>query len=74
LLAKRIKLRNSVEYYLVAKISNSFSTVNVSEFNKILVGFFVVIMVFLNIHLRNSFQNIIKSFKSFYPFVGYKED
>jgi hypothetical protein len=73
LLAKRIKFRNNMEYYLVTKISNGFSTINVSEFNEVLVGFFAVIVVFLDIHLRNNFQNIIRSFKSFYIFVGYKE-
>jgi hypothetical protein len=74
LLIERIKFRNNIKYYLVAEISNSFNTINISEFNEVLVGLFVVIIVFLDIHLRNNFQNIIRSFKSFYLFVSYKKD
>jgi hypothetical protein len=73
LLAEKIKFCNSMKYYLVAEVSNSFSTINISEFNEILVGLFAVVIILLNIYLRNSFQNIIKSFKSFYFFVSCKE-
>jgi hypothetical protein len=62
-----------MEYYLVAKVSNSFSTINISEFNEVLVGLFAVVVILLDIYLRNSFQNIIRSFKSFYSFVGCKK-
>jgi hypothetical protein len=74
LLAEKIKFCNNMKYYLVTKVNNSFSTVDVSEFNKILVGLFAVVVVLLDIHLRNNFQNIIRSFKSFYPFVSCKEN
>jgi hypothetical protein len=55
LLAEKIKFRNSIEYYLVAKVSNSFSTINISEFNKVLVGLFAVVIILLDIYFRNSF-------------------
>jgi hypothetical protein len=73
LLAERIKFRNNIKYYLVAKVSNSFSIIDISEFSEILIGLFAVVIVLLDIHLYNNFQNIIRSFKSFYPFVSYKE-
>jgi hypothetical protein len=74
LLVKRVKFRNNIEYYLIAKVSNSFSIIDISEFNEILVGLFAVVIVLLDIYLYNSFQDIIRSFKSFYPFVSCKEN
>jgi hypothetical protein len=44
-----------MKYYLVIKVSNSFSAVNVFEFNEILIGLFVIIVVLLDIYFRNSF-------------------
>jgi hypothetical protein len=75
LLVERVKFRNSIKYCLVAKISNSFSkiTINVSEFNEILVRLFAIIVIFLDIYFLNSFQDIIRSFKSFYFFVDCKK-
>jgi hypothetical protein len=73
LLAKRIKFYNSIKYCLVTKVNNSFSAIDVSEFSEVLVGLFAVVVVFLDIHLRNNFQNIIRSFKSFYFFVSCKK-
>jgi hypothetical protein len=55
LLAERIKFRNSIEYCLVTKISNSFSTIDISEFSEVLVRLFVVVIILLDIYLRNSF-------------------
>jgi hypothetical protein len=69
-----MKFHNSIKYYLVTKINNSFSIINISEFNKILVGLFAIIVIFLDIYFHDSFQDIIRSFKSFYPFIGCKID
>jgi hypothetical protein len=74
LFAERVKLRNSIECYLATKISNSFSTIDISEFNKILVGLFAIVVVLLDIYLRNNFQDIIRSFKFFYLFIDCKEN
>jgi hypothetical protein len=54
LFVKRIELRNNIEYYLVVKISKSFSIINISEFNKILARIIIIILVQVDIDLRNS--------------------